>query len=286
MSVTDSCTREVIWGGVVTWFLFVTTRLVIRWTTFRRFYFDDAFVIFAWVLALGPAIDWQLVSWKMYQFNSITSGRLWPSPPDFITAIESYFEGSLAAWVFYYSSLWPVKVAFLLFLRRLSQNVTGQTILWWFVCGFTVATYLICVGDIQYSCLVSPLPKLLATCSSDANIRFQTATLKLNCALDLITDFMSSFAPFHQGSGRTDRSTVMAIPISMLWSVHISIRKKLTLLGIFSLVIITMATTIVKVAVTSALTRQPDTSWLSIWNHIEQCIGKSVVFDCEDTFGG
>ena len=63
----------------------------------------------------------------------------------------------------------------------------------------------------------------------------------------------------------------------MLWPVQMSIRKKLALIGIFSLVIITMAIAVVRVAVINALTRQPDTSWSYMWSSIEQCIGKSVV---------
>jgi len=57
-----------------------------------------------------------------------------------------------------------------------------------------------------------------------------------------------------------------------------SIRKKLALIGIFSLVIITMVIAIVRVAVISALTRQPDTSWSYMWSSIEQCIGESTSF--------
>ena len=170
-------------------------RLVARWATFKRLFADDAFVIFAWLLALGTAVDWQIVSWKMYQFVSITSGQLWPPPPTFIPDTESYYDGSLAVLIFYYSSLWSIKIAFLLFFRRLGQNVKGQKVLWWLICGFTVSTYLICIGDIQYSCLVSPLLKLLTICSSDKNVQFQTATLKLNCALDVISDFLSIFNP-------------------------------------------------------------------------------------------
>jgi ABC-type enterochelin transport system permease subunit len=171
-------------------------RLVARWATFKKFWFDDAFVIFAWMLALGTAIDWQLVAWKMYEFVSVTSGQIRSPSPDFVADTESYYKGSLAVLVFYYSSLWAVKISFLLFFKRLGQNVRGQKVLWWSIFGLTLATYLVCIGDIQYSCLVVPLPKLVATCSSDQNVQFQTATLKLNCALDVVTDFLSSLALF------------------------------------------------------------------------------------------
>lgn len=171
-------------------------RLMARWCTFKRFYFDDAFVVFAWLLALSTAIDWQIIAWKMYSYVSVTSGQLSPPRPDFEADTESYYDGSLAIMVFYSTSLWSIKIAFLLFFKRLGQNIGGgQRLLWWSIFGFTMATYFVLIGDIPYSCLVGPLPKLRATCSSDKSISFQTASLKLNCAFDVITDLMSEFAP-------------------------------------------------------------------------------------------
>ena len=65
--------------------------------------------------------------------------------------------------------------------------------------------------------------------------------------------------------------------MNMLWRVQMSIRKKLALTGILSLVVVTMVIAIVRVTVVSALTRQLEISWLYIWSSIEQCIGKSIV---------
>lgn len=66
---------------------------------------------------------------------------------------------------------------------------------------------------------------------------------------------------------------VMTIPSHLLWRVRISTKKKLALFGIFSLVIITMIFAIVRTAVISSLTRQPDTSWSYMWSSIEQNVG-------------
>ncbi|KAL8837434.1 MAG: hypothetical protein Q9170_002518 [Blastenia crenularia] len=256
---------RVIWSGVWISFLCLLIRLYARWRTFKKLWFDDAFVVFAWILALSTAIDWQIVSGYMYQFISITSGQLWPPPARFVKDTENYYKGSVAVLVFFYTSLWAVKFSFLLFFRRLGQNVRGQQIFWWLVFGFTVATYLICIGDIQYSCLAVPLPKLFKNCSTDAAVRFQRATLKLNCAVDVMTDYM-----------------IMAIPISMLWRVQMSLRKKIALVGIFSLAVITTVFAIVRVTSISALTKQPDTSWSYMWSSIEQCV--AIVVACLASF--
>ncbi|KAL9002679.1 MAG: hypothetical protein Q9188_004405 [Gyalolechia gomerana] len=184
--------QRTIWSGVVISLLCLLVRLYARWRSFKRLWFDDAFVIFAWLMALFTAIDWQIVARYMYQFISITSGQLWPPPASFVKDTENYYKGSVVVLVFFYTSLWAVKFSFLLFFRRLGHNVTGwHKVFWWSVFGFTVATYLVCIGDIQYSCLAVPLPKLFQHCSTDGAIHYQLVTLKFNCAVDVLTDYMS-----------------------------------------------------------------------------------------------
>lgn len=152
---------------------------------------DDGFVIFAWLLALLTAIDWQIVANFMYQFMAITSGRLWPPPATFVADTERYYKGSVIVLVFFYTGLWAVKFSFLLFFKRLGQNVARQKVLWWCVFGFTVATYLVCLGDIQYSCLAAPLATLEMHCSTDSAVHYQRVTLAFNCAVDVVTDYIS-----------------------------------------------------------------------------------------------
>lgn len=156
---------------------------------------DDALVIFAWLLALLTAIDWQVVAEFMFHFMDITSGRLWPPPATFVNDTERYYKGSVVVNVMFYTSLWAVKFSFLLFFKRLGQNVAGQKVLWWCVFGFTVVTYLLCIGDIQYSCLAAPLAKIEIRCSTDSAVHYQRVTLALNCAVDVVTDYLSVSFP-------------------------------------------------------------------------------------------
>lgn len=66
----------------------------------------------------------------------------------------------------------------------------------------------------------------------------------------------------------------MALPISMLWGVQMSFRRKAALIGIFSLAIITTVFAVIRVTIISTFTKQPEPSWLYLWNSVEQCIGK------------
>ena len=69
----------------------------------------------------------------------------------------------------------------------------------------------------------------------------------------------------------------MAIPISMLWRVQMSLSKNVALVSIFSLAVITCVFAIVRVTVISTLNRQPDTSWSYLWSSVEQCIGMKLL---------
>lgn len=116
---------------------------------------------------------------------------LWPPPADFITRTERYYIGQLIVLISFYTSLYAVKLSFLLFFNRLGQNVHRQKYIWWPVLLFTLATYFVCIGDIQYKCIVRPFAEIVTSCSTADNIEFTLITLKLNCAMDVLTDFLS-----------------------------------------------------------------------------------------------
>ena len=200
--VLKTC-QGVIWAGVAVSLVFLLIRLFARWKGFKKLFVDDAFVIFAWLLALLTAVDWQVVARWMYQFIAVTSGQQWPPPISFVKDSERYYKGSVVVLVFFYTSLWAVKISFLLFFRRLSQNVAGQKVLWWCIFAFTLASYFVCVGDIQFSCLAAPLEDIFAHCSSDAAVHFQQSTLKFNCAIDVLTDFASKSCHLENVFGRS-----------------------------------------------------------------------------------
>src|SRR4051812_2070338 len=70
----------------------------------------------------------------------------------------------------------------------------------------------------------------------------------------------------------------MTIPFTILWRVRISATKKAALLGLFSLVAITVAFSIVRIAVTAGpkALKQRDMMWIAMWSVIETSIGLSV----------
>ncbi|KAF2971335.1 hypothetical protein GQX73_g2193 [Xylaria multiplex] len=223
LHVTERTFVGAIWGGAAFAFIFVAIRLYSRFTGPRRLFWDDGFIIFAWTLSLLSAILWHFVSPYLYAYFEVTSG-LSPPGPLFVLHTEQYYTGQLIVLIFFYTGLWSVKFSFLMFFRRLGKNVDKRRYLWWAALAVTIATYLVCIGTIQYKCLARPLEEIIAHCSSDTDIDFTLITLKVNTTLDVLTDVI-----------------IMTIPISLIWNVQIRLAKKLALIGIFSLVLVTIS---------------------------------------------
>jgi hypothetical protein len=72
-------------------------------------------------------------------------------------------------------------------------------------------------------------------------------------------------------------SSVLVLPIHLLWDVKISVRQKLGLAGIFSLGIIIVVFAVVRVIVTNAVHTHVEPTWLGVWSALESSVGKSLM---------
>ncbi|KAH8649751.1 hypothetical protein BGZ60DRAFT_551169 [Tricladium varicosporioides] len=243
-----------VWGGLVVATFFVIFRAWARYRTFGRYFMDDAFVLLALILFLASAIIWQCTSKYMYQALYLASGLSSDISTNFVKETETYLRAQIGIIFLFTSGLWSIKIAFLLFFRRLGENVSGQMLHWWSVFVFTIVTYIVGIGTIQYNCLAPSFIQIVTKCSGPEAKYFEHATLATNLAMDVSTDLL-----------------ILSIPIRMLWKVRIHLRQKLALAAIFCLVMITIAIAIVRFAVVSQYS-QPEQSWLYFWNTIETII--------------
>lgn len=189
-SLTGS--KGLIWAGFAVATICCGLRGLARVRTFKKLLVDDYFVLLALSLVLASAITWQVFADDLYQIMRVSAGLEMPGE-DFARVSGRYFKATLAVIILFYTALWSIKISFLLFFRRLGNNVRGQRRIWWPVLGVTLATYFACIGSIQYRCLVSSFEYLAANCGTPAATSFQQITLKLNCAWDVITDCLSRF---------------------------------------------------------------------------------------------
>lgn len=190
--------------------LMIAVRLYSRFHGSGRFYLDDGFVLFAYAMSLSTAVLWQWTVSDMYRvltYAAIAPAAPLPStapngPPsqdtlDIFDMQLRWLRVCLVVELFFYTGLTSVKLAFLFFFRRLGQNAHNLRYLWWPNLLFTLAVYLVCIGTVQYECLVGSLQRINGWCNTEPAIYFTTVTLQVNAALDVISDlFSNSPSPF------------------------------------------------------------------------------------------
>lgn len=241
----------ITWTGFALATLFVAFRTWVRIQQFRRLFVDDGFVFLGWTLVLATTIMWHYFAGAMFMNNAVARGAE-RAPDDYVQRSETFLTGSAAIIFFFYSTLWSVKLSFLFFFRRLYVNVSSWMKYWWVIFAIVVATWAVCVGNIEYKCLVSPLSYLVQHCNGDHSRRYQRTTLIINCVLDLVTDVL-----------------ITAIPITMLWKIRISPKRKFVLGLVFSATIVTMVFAIARVSLLSTKSYRQDMTWLYFWSNIE-----------------
>ncbi|KAL8705269.1 MAG: hypothetical protein Q9201_001600 [Fulgogasparrea decipioides] len=145
-----------LWAGTVISLGFVAFRLVVRMKSFRKLYADDYLVILAWTLLLGTSLTWQIMGPILYDYYAIQAQKKLPGP-DFQDKYAAFLRTIVPFTLLFYSTLWAVKLSFLLFFWRLGSKVRGHNIWWWVVLGITVAAYIACIGDVDYRCCLSSM---------------------------------------------------------------------------------------------------------------------------------
>lgn len=184
--------QGISWTGACLSLTFLLLRLVSRLRAYpRRLYLDDWLAIFAWILVFITTALWQWKAADMYYILDVSAG-LATVDAEFFSRIVPFARMQLVVNLFFYTTLVAIKFSFLFFFRRLSQRVHGQQYVWWSVMLLTVASYLVSVGDIEYECELGSAETLVTYCNSAAATTFTTDTLKANCALDVLSDFLST----------------------------------------------------------------------------------------------
>lgn len=180
-----------------------------RWRGPRRLYLDDAFVLAAYLLSLLTAVLWQWIVPDMYyvlnfaaaglQTTSPSTPDAGPPPEELLRLLDTqirWLRVCLVVELFFYTGLTLVKFSFLFFFRRLGERVNKLRYLWWPNALFTLAIFFVCVGTVQYECLVGDIVKINGWCNTKPAIDFTTATLQANAVLDVVSDLFSMAVPF------------------------------------------------------------------------------------------
>lgn len=264
--VTESTFLGLLWTGVAVSSCFLVFRLYVKLRSFRRLYSDDYLVFAAWIMLLAFAILWQVEVPTLYLQYAVQSGNA-RFTPGFINKDTELLRSIVPFTILFYSCLWAVKISLLLFFRRLGSSVRGQRIWWWSIFVITVIAWVACIGDINWRCSLGSYYWIYVTshCNSAESVLFEFHTLVANCVVDLVTDCL-----------------ILSLPLMIIWRVKIPLRKKSVLIAVFSLTVVVMVVSIVRVAVVNSPTKNPSISWLYLWSSIEMTT--SIIVACLVSF--
>lgn len=262
--------KALIWTFTALAFPFVPFRLFVRWKVFRKLFADDGFVVLTYCLLLTYAIIWQDRAHDLYVVFDVASGFI-KADATFIDHFERFLTTEMVS---YPSCLWLIKFSFLLFFRRLDRHVKYQKIVWWSAFVLTVVCLEIWWGMSHWQCIAASSAVALATCDGQKSIDYSQIVLKLQTAVNIISDAFSRFNSVFKFRSQLTNLPVMTISMSLLWNVQISLRKKLKLIDIFSMIVFVMIADIIR-AIVSDSVALIDLSWCYAWFAIKMSVDKS-----------
>lgn len=127
----------------------------------------------------------------MYYVLDVNAGLV-PPAADFPTRVMRELKASFMSNLFFYAALFSVKLALIVFFKRLGNNVRGQKYIWWPAFVLSAVCLAVSVGDIGYPCLINSDIQYLSTyCVSPEHSTKMTNTVTANCVLDIVSDIAS-----------------------------------------------------------------------------------------------
>ncbi|KAL8629349.1 hypothetical protein Q9189_004922 [Teloschistes chrysophthalmus] len=256
--------HTIVWLVVAIAILFAFLRFIIRLYALRKLLEDDVAVMFALLLLLSLAIMYRYATPIMFELNDIATGKE-KLTPDFISRAAVFLKLQFAIIVLFWTTIWVVKISFLIFYRTLFSGLPDHMFGWWIASGFTAVTYLLSWAFQLGSCVPISHYFILGACETPRDIHYSNACLYVAAAGDVASDIMSKSSDPQQG-------------IELM----ISVKEKFALGAIFSVGVIKITFAIIRVVKIGASSQHVNPIWLALWSMIEASV--AVVVACLPSF--
>ncbi|KAI9888753.1 MAG: hypothetical protein M1814_006447 [Vezdaea aestivalis] len=244
------------------------TRIIVRATHFKKIFSDDYAVCWAWAFLLGYCIVGTMIAPLSLRYQGVSSGigfvlsgnwgeldevdrrrsQKWPT---YVQDGRRYQKLQYAQILTFVTSLYSVKLSFLLFFRRLNKGARTLPfeIYWWTTLALVILAYIGCWISQSLYCAGEPQAK----CVTPYRLRMGVVGVKYSVGADVATDIL-----------------IIGIPIQMLWGVKMQLMRKLFILsvlcaGLGIVVIALIRGAALKFGGNSALDR------IIFWGNIELC---------------
>ncbi|KAJ4306852.1 hypothetical protein N0V88_000223 [Collariella sp. IMI 366227] len=246
----------IVWVFFATATIFVGLRLAVRLRQHRSLLSDDYWVIFAWACLLTMSILQMQQRPAIWYFTYVKSRVFLPKSQDEVNG----WQAEMKRWqmpiiMLFYTVLWSVKASFLAIFRRLVQPVTILRRLWYAIAVFAVLGYLACILQTALACRPPGDFFTPGKCNSASDFWMQRFGMKLATGLDITTDLL-----------------IMGLPIAILPSLQLDLRRKIGLAAAFSLGFVIIAVSIVRMTQVTLFSGDAiDIIGLAVWGAIESC---------------
>lgn len=191
-------------------------RTAIRIGQHRRVYSDDLVLLFGCVTLIAATIIIFVITDTIYWDEQLI---LDPSPevltaalsPDFFHRVLWYQQTVFSFITLTWTTIFAVKICFLLFFRQMVERLNGLILFWRVVLGITILSYCICACGVFISCshfglaaCKAPYPRPHAQksfadgtavkCTQGSGFTKNLALAATDVSLDLVTDLLSKTA--------------------------------------------------------------------------------------------
>lgn len=198
----------------------VLLRLALRLKMFGRFKLDDYLVLASFLLFLSSTLVWTVLAKDLYlTLDNVTNPNL-DQLLDLLHKAADALHGNLASYLCTWTSLYLIKLAFMVFFHGLGRQVRSQRILWWCTLAFIAASYATTLGLMDYKCLTSVGLDMIGTftregvggrepwishsvltesvrhidnCRTQKVVDFEFVTTRVQTTLDIVTDASSGW---------------------------------------------------------------------------------------------
>ncbi|EEU36198.1 hypothetical protein NCS52_01403500 [Fusarium sp. LHS14.1] len=201
-------------GQVISWYictvvacLFLAARLWIRFRKFGSLAVDDGLIILATCCLIGDLVIQQHM-WNLGMAEIPKASR-----ENFIQIMKMIVPGS----ILYVSSLWAIKIALVLFYKRLAAPGTKLQIIYNVALGLLVVFWTVIFFHIIFQCF--PHDKRW---SQDPDYQCDPHNAEINYWLTIILNIGTDVA-------------IISLPISMVLQLQMKMKQKLGVAAIFAL---------------------------------------------------
>ncbi|KAH7035935.1 uncharacterized protein B0I36DRAFT_97951 [Microdochium trichocladiopsis] len=213
-------------GQVVSWYIctvvavgFLIARLIVRWQRLAALYLEDGLLCLAACCLIGDLII-QHYMWTL----GLAEPQASVSFENFVSMMKMIIPGS----TLYVTSLWLIKLALVIFYKKIAAPGTKMQLAYNITLGFLVCSWLVIFFDIMFQCY--PHDKRW---SIDPSYQCDPKQSEINYWLTVILNIFSDIV-------------IICLPVTMVMKLQMKMKQKIGVAGIFALGIFVVIASIIR----------------------------------------